>query len=229
VRVLGVDGCRGGWLAVTVDGAAVVWRWTTDVRELLDDDTLDAIAIDIPIGLPDAGGRACDRAARARLGRRGSTVFAAPVRAVLDCVTYADARAVLAERGGPSMSAQAFGIVRAVRAVDRALTPADETRVLEAHPELAFAAMTAGCRSASTPPLASKKSAPGAAARLSLLSGWLPTVLAALSDCPASAPIDDAFDALACAWVAQRWVSGDAEVFGDGARDTRGLVMQIVA
>src|SRR4051794_40997128 len=107
MRVLGVDGCRGGWLTAVVDDLQVGWRWAPAVADLLADPAV-VVAIDIPIGLPDAGVRTCDVEARRLLGRRGVTVFAAPVRPVLDCTTYAEARAVLADRGGASMSAQAF-------------------------------------------------------------------------------------------------------------------------
>jgi predicted RNase H-like nuclease len=223
VRVTGVDGCRGGWLAATVDDAdTVVWEWTTEVAQLLRAGA-DAVAIDIPIGLPDTGRRTCDQAARSLLGRRGATVFAAPVRPVLDCVTYADARGVLATLGGPSMSAQAFGIVAAVRAVDAVVTVADETRVVEAHPEVAFTLMGGGhvCPG--------KRTTAGVGVRLRLLQSWLPTVLDALADVPGRAGLDDALDALACAWVARRWVRGEATVLGDGERDRRGLLMRIVA
>jgi predicted RNase H-like nuclease len=223
VRVIGIDGCRGGWLAVSLDDdGSVGWEWTADAARVLRADA-DAVAIDIPIGLPEAGARGCDRAARAMLGRRGVSVFAAPVRAVLECATYADARAVLAGLGGASMSAQAFGIVAAVRAVDDALGPADEARIVEAHPEVAFTVM------AGAPVLPGKRTAAGVAVRLALLSAWLPTVLDALADVPVRAGLDDALDALACAWVARRWLHGSATVLGDGSRDRRGLLMRIVA
>jgi hypothetical protein len=40
--------------------------------------------------------------------------------------------------------------------------------------------------------------------------------------------VDDALDALACAWSALRFATGRAEVLGDGQRDARGLVMRII-
>ena len=222
MRVIGVDGCRGGWVAAVVsDDGRITWTWSTDIRDVLGQPA-DAIAIDIPIGLPESGRRACDVAARARLGRRGVSVFAAPVRPVLSATSYAEARATLAARGGPSMSAQAFGIVAAVRQVDAALTSRDEDRVVEAHPEVAFVTMAGGT---ALPP---KRSAAGAAARLRLVTRWHPDVIDDLAGAPAAVPLDDALDALACAWVAARWVRGEAEVLGDGARDARGLVMRIV-
>jgi len=221
--VLGVDGCRGGWLAAEVDDDdRVSWQWCGEVAPLLRRPA-DAVAIDIPIGLPESGSRACDVQARASLGRRGVTVFPAPVRPVLGCSTYAEARAVLARAGGPSMSAQAFGIVSAVRQVDNAVTPADEPRVVEAHPELAFVTMADGTA------LSAKRTDEGAARRRGLLASWLPDLADVVASAPARARPDDVLDALACAWVARRWRGGAAEVLGDDARDTRGLVMRIVA
>jgi predicted RNase H-like nuclease len=222
VRVIGVDGCRGGWLAASVDDArAVTWCWTRDIRDVLHADA-DAVAIDIPIGLPENGARACDGDARRRLGRRGATVFAAPVRPVLRCASYAEARAVLAARGGGSMSAQAFGIVAAVRQVDDAMSPRDERRVIESHPEVAFATMTGVA-------LAPKRTATGAGERITALRSWRPDIDEIVAVAPSVARPDDVLDAVACAWVAQRWVRAAASVLGDGARDSRGLVMRIVA
>ena len=223
MHVIGVDGCRGGWLAASVDSSGeVAWEWTTDIAALLHS-AADAVAIDIPIGLPDAGTRACDVEARAMLGRRGSSVFPAPVRPVLACTSYPQAREILAAAGGASMSAQAFGIVAAVRAVDAVIGPNDEARVVEAHPEVAFSLMGGG------PGLPGKRSTAGIGRRLQLLQTWLPGVLEALATAPSEARTDDALDALACVWVARRWRSGQATVLGDGQRDSQGLLMRIVA
>ncbi|HEU5033350.1 MAG TPA: DUF429 domain-containing protein [Mycobacteriales bacterium] len=221
MRVIGVDGCRGGWLAAVCADDSVRWRWTADIRELLALDAT-AVAIDIPIGLPEAGSRACDVQARRLLGARRSSVFPAPPRVVLSCASYAEARAALAAQSLPSMSAQAFGIVPAVRQVDAALTPDDDERIVEAHPELAFRLLRGA-------DLASKKTADGQRQRRAALTAVYPGLDALLAAAPHPAAVDDALDALACGWVARRWVSGEATVLGDGTRDARGLPMRIVA
>src|SRR5205807_4188081 len=159
------------------------WHWTLEIQELLRR-AADVVAIDIPIGLPEPGARACDVQARAALGRRGVTVFPAPVRAVLNCTTYAEARGVLAAAGGRSMSAQAFGIVPAVRQVDAAITPADEARVVEAHPELAFVLMGNGVA------LPGKRTVEGAALRVQRLTTWLPAVAPVIAAAPTRARTD---------------------------------------
>lgn len=219
MALAGVDGCRGGWLAAVLDGAHLSWRLVPAFRDLYDDTTLSVIAIDVPIGLPESGPRACDVQARALIGPRRSSVFAAPVRAVLHHTVYADARTALATLGAASMSAQAFGIVRAVRDVDERVTEADDDRIVETHPEVAFFVMGGV--------VAGKRTAPGVAQRIRLLSDWRPDLLEILATAPERAPIDDALDALACLWVAERWAAGERRTLGDGERDVRNLPMRI--
>jgi predicted RNase H-like nuclease len=192
---------------------------TAALLELADEHDADAVALDVPIGLPPLGGRrVCDDLARTRLGARSSSVFAAPPREVLGCGSYAAARPL-----APSLSAQAFGLVPRIREVDDVLRArgADvHLRVVECHPELAFAERVAGRLA-----LAAKKSAAGALQRIHLLEealdGRLPL------DVPGTATLDDALDAAACALVALRWARGEAEVLGDEV-DALGVPMRIV-
>ena len=74
--VAGIDGCKGGWLVVTVqveaEGAQTV-ECVPDLSRILadlDSGRLAAAAIDIPIGLPDVGPRRCDILARQLIGPR---------------------------------------------------------------------------------------------------------------------------------------------------------------
>jgi predicted RNase H-like nuclease len=219
VRVIGVDGCRGGWLAATVTDDSVTWSWSPVDDVAFMSARGDAVAVDIPMGLLSSGRRDCDASAKSYLGDRRATVFWAPLRCVLTTPTYADACRLLRERSLPGMSAQAYGIVRAVRAVDVALEPAMQERVVEAHPECSFAAL------GGDGPLPPKKSATGVARRIAALSEFV-DVVAALADVPPGCPVDDALDALACAWTAVRWAQGRRCVLG-GDADERGLVMRI--
>ena len=222
--VMGADGCKGGaWVVAMVDGEGELsWHAARDTAELLalaDEHDADAVALDVPIGLPALGGRrGCDDAARARLGARRSSVFAAPPREVLACATYGQARAL-----APSLSAQAFGLVPRIREVDAALRDRGAQihhRVVECHPEVAFAAMAAGRLA-----IAPKKSAAGALQRIALLEEAYGDALP--PDVPAVAALDDALDAAACALVASRWARGEAEVLGDEL-DPLGTPMRIV-
>ncbi len=223
--VLGVDGCPGGWVGALVPvGPAprpVRWLSLPDATAVLAVGA-DAVGIDIPVGLPDRGPRRCDLEARRRLPGRGSTVFPAPLRAVLGARDYADARARSVAAGGRSLSVQTWNIVPKIREVDAALSPADEDRVVEVHPELCFAVLAGH-------PLPPKRTGPGRAARIAALSGWVDAATA-LPDRPATARPDDALDALAAAWTALRWLHGDAEVLPAGPvdRDARGRPQRIV-
>lgn len=225
--VLGVDGCPGGWVGALVrvppNAAATFAAWLRlpDAAAVLAVDS-EAVGIDIPIGLPQAGPRGCDVAARARLPGRGSTVFPAPVRAVLGAHDYAEARARSVAASGRSLSAQAWNIVAKIRDVDDALTPADADRVVEVHPEVSFAEMAGR-------PLPPKRSTVGQAARVDALASWIDAA-AALRTGPARLRTDDALDALAAAWSAARWLAGTAEVLPGGPpeRDSRGHPMRIV-
>lgn len=136
--VAGVDGCRGGWVAVLLE-AHSVRRWdvrlcSTFKHVLALDPSPAVIAVDIPIGLPETvqpGGRDCDREARRCLGRRASSIFSPPARALLGASSYEEVRSY-------GVSWQAFGILPKIREVDEVMTPDLQRVVYEAHPELAF-------------------------------------------------------------------------------------------
>jgi predicted RNase H-like nuclease len=221
VAVLGVDGWRGAWVGALLDGRTVRLLALPDVAAVLAVPDVAVIAIDMPIGLSEDGARACDDAARKLLRGAGSTVFPSPVRAVLATDDYAEARALSRAATYPprAPSAQAFQLVRSIRALDDALGDPPTDRVVEVHPELAFR-VGLGC----VPDR--KGSARGTVQRLRALRAVM-DVEDALADAPAAVPVIDALDACAAAWSAQRLADGRAECVGDGTRDRRGRPMRI--
>lgn len=210
--VLGVDGCPGGWIGALVTGSSVSWLLLPDVAAVLSVPAA-AVGIDMPIGLPAVGPRSCDVAARALLGPRRSSVFPAPVRPVLEASSYDQACALSRTSSGKALSQQAWHLVPRIADLDASLT--DHDRVVEVHPEVVFARL-AGL----LPP---KKEAAGRAGREAALRDELPPWPAP----PRPARMDDALDALACAWTARRWLRGEAEVLG-GELDGTGVPMRIV-
>ena len=84
----GVDGCSFGWLCVKKDLEndtlnSMIFKATAEL--FAQSPTPAIFAIDIPIGLTDSGPRQCDIQARRLLGaRRGTSVFPAPIRPVLN-------------------------------------------------------------------------------------------------------------------------------------------------
>ncbi|MGY1637595.1 DUF429 domain-containing protein [Geodermatophilus sp. SYSU D00742] len=220
MAVLGVDGWRGRWAGALLDGRAVRLLVLDDVPAVLAVPGVEVVGIDMPIGLSDDGVRACDVAARAALGRAGSSVFPAPVRAVLRARDYADARRLSVEAtGGRSLSAQSFQLVGPIAALDDALGEPPADHVVEVHPELAFRALDPRVRDP-------KSGVRGQAQRTRALQRVM-DVLDALADAPAGVPAVDALDACAAAWSARRIADGTAQCVGDGAPDARGRPMRI--
>jgi predicted RNase H-like nuclease len=231
--VAGADGCRAGWVVAVVHGAGpeagagagrLEIEVVPDLRDAIGEvraGRLAALAVDMPIGLPEVGPRTCDLAARRRLGIRRSSVFPTPVRATLDAATYAEALDRSRAACGRGLSRQAFNLLAKIAELDAAIVPDMQDRVVEAHPELAFA------RLARRPCSYPKRTAEGRAERLALLRE------AGLGDLSAArltgAAPDDLLDAAVLAVTAGRVRDGTAERLGDGARDGRGLRMEVVA
>ncbi|HEY3110435.1 MAG TPA: DUF429 domain-containing protein, partial [Chloroflexota bacterium] len=187
-----------------------------------------AIGVDIPIGLAWEGPRACDRAARQRLGPRRSSVFNPPTRRLLALIesaaTYQAANALAWRDLGHGIGVQAFNIFAKIREVDAPMTPELQSRVREVHPELCFAAMRGA------PCTHPKKSAAGAAERLAALRASCAWLGAGAPRSPPGAASDDLLDALAVAWTAERIAGGAAETRpAEPELDPRGLRMEMLA
>jgi predicted RNase H-like nuclease len=200
--VLGVDGCRGAWVAARVaarvEGSGrVEWSAGRFAALLSAEDAV--VAVDIPVGLMASGRRTCDLAGRAALGGAASRLSLTPPRFAMDAATLAEANTRLRAAGEPGVSAQAWALRAAVAEVDLC---AEDSRIVEAHPELSFLAAAGRV----LPP---KRTARGVADRLTALNGWvdLPRVLSAA---PPGVPVDDALDALVLAWTAARVRDGSA-------------------
>ena len=236
--MLGVDGCRGGWIGAevsadatgefvrrkptacadgptTTDRSRVQWLRFADASQIASiANGYDAIGIDMPIGLPDTGARACDVEARQLLGSRWPCVFHAPVRAALSATTYAEACDLSRAVSGRALSQQTWHITKRISEVDGHL--AGLAHVVEVHPEVSFAALAGS-------PLPPKRTPVGRDARLTALRRWIPHF-----DLPPTARID-ALDALAVAWSATRWLHGTATTIPDEPpTDSRGRPMRIV-
>ncbi len=194
-RVIGVDACAGGWVAVTLvdgrfDAADAVERFDAVVGR-----QAAVLGVDIPLGSIGAD-RAADRAARRLLGPRRSSVFTPPPASVLDAPDYATANHACRTRYGQGLSIQAWNLAPKMRDALPAWR-AQPDRVFEVHPELSFSAMHGG------PLPVAKRSASGRQLRAELLGGHgieLPEdpQLGGLG------AADDLLDAAAVAWSAQR-------------------------
>jgi predicted RNase H-like nuclease len=228
MTVTGVDGCAGGWVAVTLGlvgsqavldaplltsshahgpvpglGPAVT---AITVAATLDELPLAGITgIDMPLGLLATGWRDADQLARRALGRRGVTVFAIPPRPVWECETYAAASQACKRLTGKGFSIQAWGLRRKIAEADefrRTATATGGVRLYEVHPELSFAAM------GGAPLKDTKHTKAGLTMRRKLLyqAGiTLPSKVTGAAE-------DDLLDATAVAWSARRVAADEAMV-----------------
>jgi predicted RNase H-like nuclease len=222
--VLGVDACTAGWIGVAIGvegGSASVQAYLAP-----DIDTLvwlarksgdpAAIAIDIPIGLPDRSRRQADVLAKAAAGPRQSSVFLTPVRQALLAPDHATAAATNRRLVGEGISRQAFGLKRKLLEVED-WVPRSGVPVIEVHPEVSFTRLAGR-------PLTTRKSTwAGMYQRRALLSAAGISMDTDFGVPGASAGVDDVLDAAVAAWTARRYASGQArplpdppEVFSDG-------------
>lgn len=228
----GVDGCRRGWFRIARERGTgrLAFHLLEDPAELISiAPAPSVVALDIPIGLPEAGRRECDGLAHRRLGPRGSSVFPAPIRPALAARDREEASRWTELADGRRVSCQAWNLIPKIRAVDALLREDAAARrsIHEVHPELSFCAWNEGL-----PMRAPKKSRAGRTERLQLAEDWLgPHLLARargehrrqdLAD-------DDILDAVAALWTAHRIAEGRAERLpASPPRDEHGLAMQIV-
>ena len=147
----GLDGCRGGWiLACWQPGPQKLdLHVLSTLSELTALPRLPAcVVVDMPLALARvavAGGRRCDREARALLptGRK-SSIFSAPTTAALEAWRLGGGyRQVLAAQrqtgaAAPGLSLQAFHLLRHIDDLQRFVANHATPTCLEGHPELAF-------------------------------------------------------------------------------------------
>jgi len=219
MRTAGVDGCKGGWIAVVLDERGVgEYRVLASAKEIARLDA-DRILIDIPIGLPESGRRASDIAARKLLGAAWPRIFVDARRPLLAFADYEVANE-WAKRDGNGISRQLWNILPKIGEVDRFMAPSMQRRILEAHPELAFGRLQDGAVVQE-----GKKTPRGFAIRAKLLrqAGFdeIPSWTERLRGSGAGA--DDLLDACALAVAARAPV----RVACTSETDARGLTMDI--
>lgn len=149
---IGIDGCRKGWVAVTLPRRG---EPRVDLFSNLEDcfrrrlKSFRLALIDIPIGLKTRGieERLCEPLARSRLQQRRSSVFPVPVRAVISqAADYSEASRISFKLTGKKISRQTWNICPKIREAEAFLCRHRSliARVAESHPELCFASLNGG-------------------------------------------------------------------------------------
>ena len=245
-RLVGVDGCRAGWLACLLeagDPARAEIRVFDRIADLIGGPQAPhVVAIDMPIGLPEwigPGGRGPERLVRPLLGERQSSVFSIPSRSAVyagvgldDRAGYAAACAQAQATSEPpkKVSKQGYFLFPKIRELDAALTPEVRGRVFESHPEVAFCQLNGGRPMSLAKKIKNGTNPVGVAERRELLvaHGFSRDFVEA--DPPRGAGRDDLVDACVLALVAGRIARGEARSWPEEpARDERGLPIAIWA
>ncbi len=126
MQIAGVDGCRAGWMTIWRETGEAAFRFhvfatLAELESALPE--LAALAIDMPIGLPDmilGSGRAPEKQVRPLLGQRQSSVFSIPARAAVEADDYREAcrLAMLASDPPRKVAKQGFNLFPKIRELD---------------------------------------------------------------------------------------------------------------
>jgi predicted RNase H-like nuclease len=138
MKVFGLDGYRRGWVAVWIDGNECGLCFLESITDLLRIPHARAM-VDIPIGLPEWGNRACDLEARRLLGKNWPRVFTGARRGLLAFESKSHAKAnAWAKPNGAGVSIQLFRLIPKIAQVDRVIDKNRQVTLRETHPELVF-------------------------------------------------------------------------------------------
>jgi predicted RNase H-like nuclease len=218
----GIDGCKSGWIVAWDCNGITSVEYLQSLPDILERKPEIGI-IDIPIGLLQTGTRQADRNARQVLKRRSCCVFTAPIRPMLECTSYEEARQCRLRVEGKSLTKQSWAILPKIREVDGVINPELQKVVREGHPEVSFALMNGG-----KPFSSSKHTYAGQQDRMKLLQSSFPEITLSVEQNRSWR--EDVIDAYALLWTARRISEGEAGAFPENsAIDARGLLMQIWA
>ena len=233
MKYVGVDGCKIGWFYTAIDHNT---HWTIGTVHSIEKlwqvhNHATLILIDIPIGLPFKGPRACDVKARKLLGpKKSSSVFPPPCREALSAKTYEEACEINKKILGKKISLQAYHISKKIKEVDDFLINNPRTRqiIRETHPEICFWVLAGG-----RPMQFSKQDKAGYQERLGLLTRVFP-----LTESIVNAALkrykhkelakDDILDSIAVAVVASSRDNSLMSIPDTPEKDAMRLPMEIV-
>jgi predicted RNase H-like nuclease len=223
--VAGVTSCPRGWLAVSAKVSGSTFapeepRVYETLVEMLDErPPFSVVALDAPIGYLDqahAGGRTCDRQARALLGpRRGTAIRSAPWRDVLESGI---------DKNVARLDAVSRQLLPRFREVQAEMAPYLQRRVYEARPEMSFYQLNGD-----TPLQCSKRLEPGREERRRLIERRMPGIERVLEANVPGVGIGRLLDAASILWTARRIAAKAAtRLPEDPEWDSEGLRMEII-
>lgn len=227
---IGVDGCRGGWIAAILEKSMLrIERYPSMERLITQYPSFSGFLIDMVIGLPSSTSDIRpDSFARKIVSPRTSTIFNCPSRGAV----YADTEAKQSDANrrelGKGLSKQTMAIIPKMRELDEFLTAhaAYKNVIKESHPEACFARLNGSVI------MSKKAEAEGLRERCAVLRNYLPAFTEEsvtkkakeLKCCP-----DDITDAACLAVTANLGIQGKTETIPPSPmEDAAGLLMQMV-
>ena len=229
MRLAGIDGCKGGWVAVVTDGddlSSARLCLADTLSDLMIGQAVDFAIVDMPIGLsngPDP--RDVETGMRLLLRGKTSSVFSTPCRQALFEFDYFEASAINRDVLARGLTKQTFMLFPKLREVDQTVRMLGQDRIREGHPEVSFAVLSGA-------PVLSKKRTPvGAADRVAILARHGLEAGPLLAAKPkAMCATDDVLDAAALLLSAQRFARRHRiTIPPTPQRDSAGLEMSVIA
>lgn len=211
---VGADWADGLWVLVAVKEDALQIHTEPAIFNAWQEYDSDTVfLIDMPIGLPEKGTRACDKEASEYLKSRRNTVFTVPTRDAVYTRDYKRAKVKNKDAGSDSLGSQSWWLIPRIKEVDIFLQEYSDAkaRVYESHPELCFAKLAGGKA------LPKKETKDGLSRRLELLKRLEPELAQDISEFVndrangaawyhriQSGRIDDVLDAAVLAFTGKR-------------------------
>lgn len=228
---IGIDGCRGGWVAAILeDDLKLIFSQT--LEELREEIISSSITlIDMPMGLKSqgVGERICDIEARKFLKKRKMSIFPVPCRQAVYSSSYIEANETNRRILGKGLSKQSYNLFSKIMEIDTLLSQ-DKTilkSIHEGHPEISFARIGGGEM------LHNKKTVEGFQERLAVIEEFLPVAGAAVETFMkrykrSIVAKDDILDAIALALAAKlSFSNGYLLIPEDSPVDSLGIPMRI--
>ncbi|WP_394239798.1 DUF429 domain-containing protein [Vibrio astriarenae] len=174
---LGIDGCKFGWWAWSIEDGRMTGGLFSGLEALLSqyDQPIHCL-IDMPIGFSDSESpdRQCDKAARRKLTKvKQSSIFPVPCRDAVYSDSYLQGCELNMKEVGKKFSKQTWGIVPKIRELDEHLRRAEvgyNDVIRESHPEVLFAQL------AGKPLETNKRTSEGRDERIALLETLHPSL-----------------------------------------------------
>ncbi len=163
---VGADWADGLWVLVAIqDDTVRIHTEPAILNAWQEYDSETIFLIDMPIGLPEEGSRACDDEASNYLEPRDNTVFIVPTRDAVYAPDYESAKEKNRAAQSNKLGSQSWWLVPRIKEVDIFLEeyPTAKERMYESHPEVCFAKITDDA------PLPKKDTKAGFDTRLELL------------------------------------------------------------